>query len=151
MSRTIVAARISRLPRCQSNLTPRAAPSLLAHQGLPLARPPWECRRLEAPGTPPLARTGARRRSPSRSGSHRHRPVNRRHYSGSRNCGHCSHRPAGVRVARALGQPPPSHVLGWAPSLMNRDGAWKTEPYHFGSSFIDAQIWPGSTELHCLT
>jgi hypothetical protein len=41
----------------RSNLVPHASPSLLAHRGAPLARRPWKCRRLGAPGTPPLART----------------------------------------------------------------------------------------------
>jgi hypothetical protein len=65
----------------RSNLAPHASLSLLARRGAPLARRPWKCRRLGAPGTPPLARTRARCRSPSGSGS-------RRHYSGSRNRRH---------------------------------------------------------------
>jgi hypothetical protein len=80
----------------------------LAPYVTPLARLPWECCRLGATGTPPLAHTGPHRRLPSGSGSRRHRPGNRRHYSGSRNHrhrasgsrGHRSHR-LGVRC-RAL-------------------------------------------------
>jgi hypothetical protein len=137
MPRTIVDMCTSRLPWRCSNLAPPAAPSLLARRGAPLAHPPWECRRLGAPGTPSLARTGARRRSPSGSVSRLHRPGNRRHYSGSRNRGHRVsgsgshghriHQPW-VRVAHALRQPPPLHAPGWASSLMNQDGTWKTEP-----------------------
>jgi hypothetical protein len=47
----------------------------------------------------------------------------------------------GSTAARAIGQPP---------SLMNRDGAWKTEPYHSEFSFIDVWTWSDSTGLHCL-
>jgi hypothetical protein len=88
MSRAIVVARTSRLMWRRSNLASRAAPSLLARRGAPLTRLPWEYRRLGAPGTPPLARIGARHRSPSGSGSRGHWPRNRRHYSGSRNRRH---------------------------------------------------------------
>jgi hypothetical protein len=42
-----------------SNLMPHASSSLLARRGAPLTRRPWKCRRLGAPGTPPLARTRA--------------------------------------------------------------------------------------------
>jgi hypothetical protein len=80
-----------------------------------------------------LPAQGHYRRSPSRLGSRRRRPRNRRLYSGSRNRHHRTSRPGaaaiaatdrGSTAARAIGQPSPSH----APSLMNRDGAWKTEP-----------------------
>jgi hypothetical protein len=72
-----------------------------------------------------LPTQGSRYRSPSGSGSHRHRPGNRRHYSESRNLRHrasrswsCGHQ-LGVTAAHALGQPPSSHTA----SLMNRGGA----------------------------
>jgi hypothetical protein len=43
----------------RSNIAPHASPSLLARRRASLARRPWKCRLLGAPGTPPLARTRA--------------------------------------------------------------------------------------------
>jgi hypothetical protein len=110
MSRAIVAARTSRLPWRRSNRAPCASPSLLAHRGAPLASRPWKCRRLGARGYRRLPAQRPDRRSSSRSGSRRHRPRNRRHYSGSRNSrhrasrsgsrGHRSHRPGVHRRMR---------------------------------------------------
>jgi hypothetical protein len=122
MSRAVVTVCTSRLPWRRSNLVPRAAPSLLARRGAPLARPPWECRRLGALGPPPpLAHIGARRRSPSKSGSCSHRPRNHRHYSGSRNHrhrvsglgsrGNNSHRPGVRRRARSRATAAVARVL----------------------------------------
>jgi hypothetical protein len=65
-------------------------------------------------------------------------------------CGAVVTRTSGSAAARALGQPPPSRTPGWALTLMNSDGVWKTEFYHFRSSFIDIWTWSSSTELHCL-
>jgi hypothetical protein len=108
-----------------SNLAPHASPSLLARRRALLARRPWKCRLLGASGTPPLARTRARCRSPSGSGSRRHRPGNRRHYSGSRNlrhrasrswsCGHWlgvhRHARSGATVGVARGV---ANEIGWS-------------------------------------
>jgi hypothetical protein len=164
MLRAIVAARTSRLPWRRSNLTPRAATSLLARRGAPLARLLWEYRRLGALGMPLLARTGDRHRSPSGSGSHRHRATDLGAATtttldrGTATIA-CPGRVAAATAAtgrgstamRTLGQPPPSHAPGWEPSLMNQDGAWKIESWHSGSSFIDARTWSDSTGLHRLT
>jgi hypothetical protein len=72
-----------------------------------------------------LPAQGPRCRSPSGSGSRRHRSGNRRHYSGLRNLRYrasrlwsCGHRLGVHRRARSV-QPPSSH----AASLMNRGGA----------------------------
>jgi hypothetical protein len=59
MSRAIVTACTTRLLWRRSNLAPRVVLSLLTRREASLARTPWECRRLRAPGTPPLARKGA--------------------------------------------------------------------------------------------
>jgi hypothetical protein len=139
MSQAIIAAHTSHLPWRRSNLAPRAALSLLAHHGAPLAHPPWECRRLRALGTPPLACIGPRRRSSSRSGSHHYRATDLETAATTLGWGTtatvCSGRGGATTIAtgrgstaRALGQLPPSHATGWAPSLMNRDGVWKIEP-----------------------
>jgi hypothetical protein len=110
MSRAIIAAHISAFrDAARSNIAPHASPSLLARRRASLARRPWKCRLLGTSGTPPLARTrGPRCRSPSGSESRRHRPGNRRHYSGSRNLRHrasrswsCSHRLGVHRRARS--------------------------------------------------
>jgi hypothetical protein len=106
MSRAIIAVHTSRLPWCHSNLVPRAVSLLLARRGAPLALWPWECRRFRAPGTPPLARTGA---PPSLALQIReplppcHQPGNHHHYSGSR-----SHR------HRTFGSGSPSHHNPWS-------------------------------------
>jgi hypothetical protein len=72
---------------------------------------------------------GPHRRSPSESRSRRHHSGNRRHYSGSTELS-----PPCVRIREArppqpsVGGPPP-HALEQPPSsLMNRNGASKTEP-----------------------
>jgi hypothetical protein len=90
MSRAIVVACTSRLLWRRSNLAPLATPSLLTRWGVPLARPPRECRRLGALGTPPLACIGAWVAHPldQKLPPPCHRPGNRRHYSRSRNRRH---------------------------------------------------------------
>jgi hypothetical protein len=145
MSRVIIVARISRLPwRRSLKHRPHASSSLLARRWASLARRPWKCRILGASGTPPLARKRAPLRieepPPPRvevmelrppaweppppplalwiGGRHR-RHRNRRHrMSRSGSHGHRSHWP-GSTAPCAIGQPP---------SLMNRDGEWKTKP-----------------------
>jgi hypothetical protein len=150
MSRVIIAARISRLPwRRSLEHRPHASSSLLARRRVSLARRPCKCRLLGASGRRRLPAQGPRcgsrnlRHRASRKwscghrpgnrcrrtralpplalwieGRHR-RPGNRRHrMSRSGSHGHRSHWP-GSTAARAIGQPS---------SLMNRDGAWKTEP-----------------------
>ena len=128
----------------RSNIAPHASPSLLARRRASLARRPWKCRLLGASGTPPLARTRAPLRieepppprvevmelrppawesPPPHKGAAAARPLDRGppppaweppppHVEVG------EPRPpqslAGVRRARAIGQPP---------SLMNRDGA----------------------------
>jgi hypothetical protein len=71
-----------------TSLEPRVSSSLLAHRGVSLARRPWKCRRLGAPGTPPLARTRALPSLALWIGSRRHRPGNHRLYFRSRNRRH---------------------------------------------------------------
>jgi hypothetical protein len=105
----------------------------------PFARPPWECCRLEASGSPPLARTGARRRSPSRAGAAATAqpiweplPLLRIEELSPPSIWVGEppppQPPDGVPPPRALsGQPLPSHAPGWASSLLNRGGASKTE------------------------
>jgi hypothetical protein len=142
MSRAIVAVRTSRLPWCRSNLVPRAAPSLLARRGGVACSPalgvlsPLVC--LDAPGMPPLARTGLRRCSPFGSGSCRHRATDMGTAIANPDQGTAATaRPGrgalataatdrGANATRALGQPSLSHTHVWASSLMNRGGAWKT-------------------------
>jgi hypothetical protein len=128
----------------RSNIAPHASPSLLARRRASLARRPWKCRLLGASGTSPLARTRASLRieeppplrvevlelrppawdpSSPHKGAAAARPLDRGppppaweppppHVEVG------EPRPpqplAGVRRARAIGQPP---------SLMNRDGA----------------------------
>jgi hypothetical protein len=137
MSHAIVDARTSCLLWCRSNLAPRAVASLLACCGAPLARPPWECRHPGAKGTPPLARVPAAcphrppRRSPSISGSQRHRATNLVTAAPARPGWGAMTTAAtgqGSTAARALEQPMSSHAPRWALSLMNPNGTWKTEP-----------------------
>jgi hypothetical protein len=92
--------------------------------GAPLARLPWECRCLSPA-------SGPRCRSPSRSESRRHRATDLGTVAATPDRGTAATtRPGrgatatattgrGGTIARGLGQPPPSHAPGWAPSLMN--------------------------------
>jgi hypothetical protein len=94
MSRAIIAARISRLPWRHSLEHRASCVAVATRTSTDVACLPA----LEVPpprglGTPPLARTRARCRSPFGSGSRRHRPGNRRHYFGSRNFRHRASRP----------------------------------------------------------
>jgi hypothetical protein len=92
-------ARTSRL-MCRRRYSQVDGRRLLAGLGSAAYSGPRGRRRLPAQG--PCCR------SPSESGSHRHQPGNRRHYSGSRNLRHrvsrswsCSHRLGGHRRARS--------------------------------------------------
>jgi hypothetical protein len=99
----------------------------------PLARRPWKCRRLRVPGMPSLARTRA---LPSLAlwigepppPTTEPPPLLRIKEPPPPHVEVGEPRPpqslTGGPPLRAIGQPPSSHVS----SLMNRDGASKTEP-----------------------
>jgi hypothetical protein len=135
ISRAIVAVRTSRLPWRHSNLAPRLASSLLARQG----------RRLLARLTPPLGPRDAAtcpHKVPAAA-----RPLDRGTATTNLETSvttpdrgtaatACPGKGVATTVAtgwgstasRTLGQPPLSHVPGWATSLMILDGTSKTEP-----------------------
>jgi hypothetical protein len=103
--------------------------------GASLARLPWQCRCLSLASGPRgcrrLPAPGPRCRSPSRSGSRRHRATDLGTVAATPDRGTAATtRPGrgsaatattgrGGTVARSLGQPPPSHAPGWASLLMN--------------------------------
>jgi hypothetical protein len=133
MSLAIVVVRTSCLPWRRLNLVPQAAPSLLARRGTPLARPPWECRRLGAPRMPPLARTATPSSLALWIGEPpppRYRFGNRRHYSGSRNCrhraselgsrGNSTHRPRVRRRTRSRATA--TVARSWVGAIANESG-----------------------------
>jgi hypothetical protein len=124
--------RYAHLVSSMTPLEPRASCCVIATctLGAPLARPSWKCHRLSPASGPRGCRRfpaqGPRRRSPSGSGSHRHRATD----LGTAATTHPSQGATAIATtgqgsvaARALVQPPPSPAPGWASSLMNRDGA----------------------------
>jgi hypothetical protein len=126
MSCAIVAARTSHLPWRRSNLAPRVSPSLLVHRGVPLARRPWKCRRLGAPGMPPLARTRALLSLALWIGEPPRAGLGTTASTPNRGTATTAHRGRGAAATAATGRgSTAARAIGQPSSLMNRDGVWK--------------------------